>query len=132
MAKCTVDIYLLIYLLKKQPFKKHFQTMYITTPIVFFYRSRTFSKKNEVCLKTCILYFLKIPTLILDINFEIIVFPLKLVDSVTKFVKKDVAETLKAWIMDFFKKSDNICNHEVDFCTRKCRSGVLMFSNKRS
>ena len=64
---------------------------------MFFYRSRTLKKKNEVA--KCLKYVLKILTLILDISWGILTFPLKLEDSVAKFLKKDIAEPLMAKIM---------------------------------
>ena len=71
----------------------------------FFYRSRKFSKKNEVakCLTAWILYVFKILTLILDINLGILLFPLKLADSIVKFLKKIIAEPLISWIMYLYK-----------------------------
>ena len=69
-----------------------------------FYRSRTLKKKNEVA--KCLKYVLKILTLILDISWGILTFPLKLEDSVAKFLivtriflEKDIAEPLMAKIM---------------------------------
>ena len=73
-------------------------------PIVFFYRSRTFSQKKEVAewLTAWILYVLKILTLIFHINLGIVIFPFKLASSVAKFLK-DIAEPLTARIMYWYK-----------------------------
>ena len=68
---------------------------------MFFYRSRTLKKKNEVA--KCLKYVLKIPTLILHINMGIVIFPFKLASSVAKFLKKEIAEPLMARIMYWYK-----------------------------
>ena len=92
-------------MLKKQFSKKYFQTKFNNTNCLFFYRSRTFSKKKEVaeCLKAWLLYVLKILTLILHMNLGIVIFPFKLANSVAKFLKKDIAEPLMARIMYLYK-----------------------------
>ena len=94
----------LIYLLQKQPSKKHFQTKFNYITCLFSYRSRIFFQKKEVAewLNAWILYVHKILTFILHFNWEIVLFPFKiLASSVGKFL--DIAEPLIARIMFWYQ-----------------------------